>query len=255
MTAERNEIDSEVLGGNVLDISAFDPDADFSAFEGDYCERHRPLYVSCKVRSEDTGHIHLLEDYGFRFVEYQVRVSCALNRTWDVSGFGYTCQTAEGGDDLEAVLAIASSVFGHGRFFRDPFFRKWEGRNISGERFRRYVRKSFEVSDEAVYKLVNQATGEIAGFSTHRITGPESALLLLAGIKQEYDGAGLGAINDYFHWNELKKNGIRRLIGHASADNYPILNLNVHGMGFRLVQSFVILRKIYPHHLYLPISS
>lgn len=255
MEAEKNEIDSDVLGGNVLDITGFDPTVDFAAFERDYCDQYRPFYVSCKVRSEDTEHIHLLEDNGFRFVEYQVRVSCALNRTWDVAEFGYTCASVEGGADLEAVLAIASSVFGHGRFYRDPFFRNRESRNISGERFRRYVLKSFEAPDEEVYKLVNESTGEIAGFSTHRITGPEDALLLLAGIKSEYNGAGLGAINDYFHWNELKKNGIKRLIGHASGDNYPILNLNVRGMGFRLVQSFVILRKIYPPPLHLLTSS
>jgi len=245
MEAQRNDIDSEILGGNVLEIVDFDPARDFSAFEREYCDRQQPLYVSCRIPSEQIGHIHLLEEQGFRFVEYQVRVYCALNKTWDVSGYGYSYLPVEGGADLEAVLEIASSIFEHGRFARDPFFLKWEGRNICGERYRRYVLKSFEAADESVWKLVNQATGEIVGFATDRITGPESALLLLAGIKQQYNGAGLGAINDYFHWNELKRKGVKWLYGHASGDNYPILNLNVRGMGFRFVQCFVILRKIY----------
>ena len=240
MNAYRNEIDSEVLGHAVLDLTAFDPDCDFAAFEREYCHQHAPLYVTCKIAAENIDHVHRMEEYGFRFVEFQVRVYSALDKTFDVSRYGYVYDLVEGGEDLNAVLEIASSIFEHDRFSRDPFFRRWEGRNIAGERYRRYVMKSFEAADEYVHKLVNGTTGEIVGFGTHRITGPESALLLLGGIKREYSGAGLGAINDYFGWNELKRKGVRWLFGHASGANYPILNLNVRGMGFRLVQSFVV---------------
>jgi hypothetical protein len=245
MEVHPNEIDSEVLGRSVLDLGEFDPACDFSEFEREYCNRHRPVYVSCKIAAEDIEHVHLLEDRGFRFVEFQVRVYCALSKSYDVSRYGYRYELVEGGADLSAVLEIASSIFEHDRFSRDPFFRAWEGRNISGERYRRYVMKSFEAADECVYKLVKEVTSEIVGFGTHRITGPESALLLLGGIKHEYNGAGLGAINDYFGWNELKRKGVKWLYGHASGANYPILNLNVKGMGFRIVQCFVVLRKTY----------
>jgi hypothetical protein len=245
MDVQVNEIDSDVLGQSVLDLGAFDPARDFAAFERDYCAAHRPIYVSCKIAAEDIEHVHILEEHGFRFVEFQVRLYCALNKTWDVSRYGYRYELVEGGADLNEVLEIASSIFEHDRFSRDPFFRAWAGRNISGERYRRYVMNSFESADECVYKLVRQGTDEIVGFATHRITGPESALLLLAGIRQEYNGAGLGAINDYFGWNELKRKGVKWLYGHASGANYPILNLNVKGMGFRLVKCFVVLRKIY----------
>jgi hypothetical protein len=245
MEVQTNEIDSDVLGHVVLDLGAFDPLCDFARFEREYCDKYHPVYVSCKIAAENIEHVHLLEDHGFRFVEFQVRVYCALNKNYDLSRYGYRYELVEGGADLNAVLDIASSIFEHDRISRDPFFRAWEGRNISGERYRRYVMKSFESADECVYKLVNEATSEIVGFATHRITGPESALLLLAGIKQEYNGAGLGAINDYFGWNELKRKGVKWIHGHASGANYPILNLNVKGMGFRIVQCFVVLRKTY----------
>lgn len=245
MEVQQNEIDSEVLGRNVLDLDAFDPAEDFLALEREYCNRHQPLYVSCKIAAEDIGKVHLLESYGFRFVEFQIRVYCALNKTYDVSGYNYRYEAVEGGADLSAVLEIASSIFEHDRFSRDPFFREWNGRDVSGERYRRYVMKSFQSADESVYKLVQQTTGEIVGFGTHRVTGAESALLLLAGVKPEFSGAGVGAINDYMGWNELKRKGVKWVYGHASGANYPIINLNVRGMGFRVVQCFVVLRKIY----------
>ena len=94
-------------------------------------------------------------------------------------------------------------------------------------------------------KLVANSTGEIVGFGSHRITGPDNALLLISGVKPEYKSLGLGALLDQFAWNELKRKGIKFFYGHTSNSNYPIINLVMRGMGFRLIQSFVVLRKIY----------
>ena len=245
MIVKKNEIDSEVLGRPVLDIADFDRSCDFAAFETEYLNREFPIYVTCKVPAEEIADVHALEDHGFRFVEFQMRLRGTLRKTYDTSGYDYTYSPVTGSHDLEAVLDLASSIFEHDRFSRDPFFQEWKGINVSGERYRRYVLKSFEAGDECVYKLVDNATREIVGFNTYRILTPESALLLIGGVRNQEKTCGVGAIIDYCVLNELKRKGVRWFHTHVSGSNYPIINLEVRGMGFRLVQSFVVLRKVY----------
>lgn len=245
MEARKNEIDSEVLGRPVLDIAEFDGNCDFAAFEEEYLKRESPIYVACKVPAEQIADVHALEDHGFRFVEFQMRLRGALHKTYDTSRYDYTYSPVTGSQDLEAVLELASSIFEHDRVSRDPFFQQWEGKNISGERYRRYVVKSFEADDEFVYKLVDNATREIVGFTTQRILTPESALLLIGGVRNQEKTSGVGVINDYFGLNELKRKGVKWFHTHVSGSNYPIINLEVKGIGFRVVESFVVLRKVY----------
>jgi hypothetical protein len=245
MEARKIEIDSAVLGRAVLELTAYDPCIDFAAFERDYIERENPVYAMCKIPAESIDHVHELEDRGFRFLEFQIRLRGSLLKTYDVSGYDYSYLPVEGGRDLEEVLEIAGSIFEHDRVSRDPFFARWQGVNVAGERYRRYVMRSFKAPDEAVYKLVDNSTGEIAGFNTHRMTSPDRALLLIGGVRNQYKNSGLGAINDYFSLNELKRKGAKWFYTHVSGANYPILNLEVKGLGFRVIQSFVVLRKCY----------
>lgn len=246
MEVKKNEIDSDVVGRPVLDIADFDRNCDFVAFERDYCNRERPIYVTCKVPAELIADVHALEDHGFRFVEFQIRLRGTLHKAYDTSTYNFTYSPVTNAKDLEAVLDIASSIFEHDRISRDPFFEQWIGRNISGERYRRYVLKSVEAANEYVYKLVDNTTNEIVGFSTHRILTPESALLLIGGVHDQHRTSGVGAINDYFALNELRRKGVKWFHTHISGANYPIINLEVKGIGFRVIQSFVVLRKVYP---------
>lgn len=245
MEVRKNEIDSEILGRPVLHIAGFDGKCNLAAFEEEYLRRDNPVYVTCKVPAEQVADVHALEDHGFRFVEFQMRLRGAIRKTYDTSGYDYTYSPVTDSRDLEAVLEIASTIFEHDRVSRDPFFEQRKDINVSGERYRRYVLKSFEADDECVYKLVGNASGEVVGFSTHRIMTSESALLLLGGVRNQDKTSGVGVINDYFALNELKRKGVKWFHTHVSASNYPIINLEIRGIGFRVVQSFVVLRKVY----------
>lgn len=245
MKVTKNTIDSEILGGAVLELADFDPNPSFTDFEQEYIERDHPIYVTCKVPSENIGNVHKLEDQRFRFVEFQMRLRGALHKTYDTSAYNYSYSRVTTPQDLEAVLNLAGSIFEHDRVSRDPFFQKWTGRNVSGERYQRYVLKSAASADECVYKLVSNETGKIVAFSTHKMLTPETALLLIGGVENEQKTSGLGVINDHFGLNELKRKGVKWFHTHVSGSNYPILNLEVKGLGFRVVQSFVVLRKVY----------
>lgn len=234
-------IDSEVLGRPVLSIQEFSAES-FADFEAQYRAEYQPFYVSCKVPMDRIADIHFLEDQGFRYVECQLKTTLAIRkeRELPVPGYGFEEVTTE--EMLAPVLEIAGSTFVHDRYTTDPQIPT----GLAGERYRRYVRQSFLAPDEKVFRLFSQQNNETLAFKTHRTLGNGEVLLLLGGVHPDYKAVGLGAINAISEINYLYRNGIRRIYTHISAANYPILTLEVSKLGFKLLATYGVLRKIYP---------
>lgn len=241
MTTELVEIDSRILRGNVLSIRDFDSAADFEVFERSYIAEHDPVYVSCKVAMERVNDAHALEDAGFRLIEFQIRCAVKLRKQFDVAAFPYDFERVMREEDLGAVMDIAGTTFTHDRFAVDRVF----DRTVSGARFREYVRQSFRSPNEAVYRLRDRANGTTVAFKTHRYISGSEVLFLLGGVRPELKNLGLGLINEYFEFNELIRKGIKRGITHISAANYGVFNLEIGNLGFRVLTSFAVLRKVY----------
>lgn len=240
MRARREEVESDILGGAVLSLLDFNRADDPAGFERRMVAEHRPLYVSCKVPAERVEDIHALEDLGFRHAELQYRLTGRVRPT-DTAAFPYRFTRVESEPDLARVLDIVGDCFSHDRYTADPFW----GSERSGERYRRFVRKSFAAADEALFMLENPAEGTVVGFGTNRDLGDGRVLLLLGGVRRDLRGTGLGAINDHFAMASLHARGFKTLTTHISATNYPILNLEVRHFQFRFDQAFHILRKTY----------
>lgn len=243
MLTKKNEIESLVLGRTVLELHDFQAGEDLLEEEGRFRREHDPLYAICKVRVEDLESIHQLESHGFRFIETQLKLALKM-KTYDTSKFPYHYAPVEAAD-LETVLAMADTIFSDDRFSVDPFLRQRYDGKAAGERYRRYVMKSFEAKDECVYKMVNNTTQEIVGFGTHRHTRPDEALIFIGGIASKYQKAGLGPISDFLAINCLRREGVKKAYTHVSARNYAIMNLEIAGLGFKVIDSHVVLRKTY----------
>lgn len=241
MNAELVEIDSRVFRRNVIAIRDFDPAADFSDFERGYMERFDPVYASCKIPMERVTDVHVLEDAGFRLIEFQIRSSVKLRRPFDVSAYNYDFEPVTDEAELEEVLEIAGGTFTHDRLSVDTALDP----AISGARYRAYVCHSFHAPDEAVYRLIDRSTRRTVAFKTHRYVGPDEVLFLLGGVHPEMKSLGIGLINEYFEFNELIRKGIRRGTTHISASNYPVFNLEIGNLGFRVLTSFAVMRKVY----------
>jgi len=241
MTAERIEIDSQIMGKPVLAISDFDATADFTAFERAYLLEFSPFYVSCKVLLDDVAAIHALETAGFQLVECQLRSVTKLRKPYDVSAFPYSFERVLREEDLDEILKIAASTFIHDRYRMDPSLPP----EFASRRYPAYVRNSFHSPDEAVYRLLERDTGRTVAFKTHRYLGPSEALFLLGGVHPDMKELGLGLVNNYFEFNKLMSDGINRATTHISAANYGVFNLEFRAFGFRLVAAFAVLRKIY----------
>jgi hypothetical protein len=241
MKVELIEIDSRVLNGNVLSIQDFDTNTDFEGFERSYIADYHPVYVSCKIPMEHVNEAHVLEEAGFRLIEFQIRSTVKLRTPFDVSAYPYDFERVQREEDLDGVLDIAGATFEHDRFFVD----RSVDPGVSGIRFREYVRQSFHMPNEAVYRLIDRSSGGTVAFKTHRYTSSTEALFLLGGVHPDFKNLGLGPINEYFEMNELMRKGIKRGTTHISAANYAVFNLEIGKLGFRVLMSLAVLRKIY----------
>lgn len=240
MRVQLEPIDSLVLGRNVLTVKDFHIHEDFAEFERAYRHEHDPLYVACKIPASDLRAIHQLEAAGFQYIEFQISAAGRVKKH-DLSMQPYRSVEVTTSEDLAAVLEIASTSFEHDRFAVDPSL----GRPFSGDRYRRYVEKSFHSPDEYLHKLC-LPDGEIAAFITFRMLGPEEGALVLGAVKNEYKSFGLGLLNDFYAINELQRMGAKRFSGAWSGINYPILNTEIRGLGVRITSTAVVLRKLYP---------
>ena len=240
MKAIRNDIDSEVLGAEVLYLEDFDPALDFAAFEQELRRDRAVRYLGCKVPIERVGAIHALEASGFRFLEVQFRSTFKLRKRFETSSYPYEYSLVESAD-VEAVLEIAETTFVHDRFSIDPELSSGMG----GKRYRRFVEKSIAGDGERAFKLRNPSSGEIVAFHTYAHSGGKEALFFIAGVKAEYKSLGLGTVLNYFALNEMFDRGIRKITTHQSASNYAILNLEIGFFDFRVVQGTAVLRKLY----------
>lgn len=237
-----NSIDSTISGLTFLDIADFDPETDFKLVEKKYIREFNPFYVSVKLPVEQVNNIQILESYGFNFIEFQIRETLRLRKEFDHLNFSpYKLEPVTSKSDLETVLSIAADTFRHDRYTVDPFIPK----SFSGDRYKYLVRKSFECTDEFVYKFFNTNSGEILGFKTHKLIGENQALMYLGGIAEKYKRSPLPGICGYLELNELFRQGIKIITTHISGANYGVLNLEVKEYGYKVTQAFVVLRKIY----------
>ena len=242
MKVDLVEIDSRVFGRNVLAINDLDPQADFATFERDYVGRFNPVYVSCKVPLERVTDTHVLERHGFNLIECQIRSCIKLRKPFDVSAFGqYAFEQVIREEDLPEILEIAATTFVHDRFSMDLALPP----EVSGNRYKEYVLKSFHSPDEAVCRLVERASGRTVAFKTHLYHAPDEVRFLLGGVRNDLKNLGLGPLNGYFEFNELIRKGVRKGITHISASNYPVFNLEIGNLGFRVMTVFAAMRKLY----------
>jgi hypothetical protein len=241
MKVERIEVDSAVFGRSVLALSELAPADDLADAEARYLEQFQPAYVYCRVPLEQSATIHQLERHGFQFIECQIRSTIRFARDYDVSRYPYEYQRVETREALAEVLDIAGRTVVHDRFTTDPAVAP----GISGARYRHYVEKSFSAPDESVWRLYDPAAKVTLQFRTHRVTGPGEALLLVGGVNPEFKNLGLGVIASYFCFNQMRRDGFRRAVTHISAINYPVFNLEIGNLGFRVSATFAVLRKVY----------
>lgn len=241
MNVKQIIIDTEVMGRSVLALRDISPDDNIASEEILYLAAYNPGYVYCQVPVENLLVIHNLEACGFRLIEVQIKSVVNFQQDHDVSRYPYEYQKVTTKEALNDVLNIAGETVVHDRLTVDPDMPV----GISGERYRRYVQKSYDDVNEEVWRLYDPSSKTTLAFRTHRKVCPGEVLLLLGGVHPDFKNLGLGVVSSYFCFNQMRRDGIKKAMTHISAINYPIMNLEIGFLGFRALNTFAVMRKIY----------
>lgn len=72
--------------------------------------------------------------------------------------------------------------------------------------------------------------------------------MLLGGISKTAKGQGLGHIYVKSYHSQMYASGIKHFQSHISACNLPILNLNIRNYHGKVIDAFIVMRKLYPEN-------
>lgn len=234
------EVDSAELGFSAWSLSGVNSAGDFSAAASVLSGSPGQNYVSCKLPIDRIDLINAAEDSGYSFIETQLQTSLRLPKPFDTSRYPYDYVQITTEEQLHEALYMAETTIEHDRFSRDPLV----GRQVSGRRYSRFLRQSFALENEQIWCVRSRSSGRLLTFRSHRIENERDVTLLIGGVHPDFKDSGLGVISSHFCFSQLRNAGFRSAHTHISAANLPIVNLEIGHFGFRLVNTFVILRAI-----------
>jgi hypothetical protein len=234
---EKIEIDSQIFGFDCWNILNPCEIEDFLSPVLSIKEKGKPALISCKIPLSEPNKIKNAESAGFKFSEVQFRTRLGLKNTYKTEKYPYRYVKIQSEEQLTEVLEIAGTTFLHDRYTLD----KKIGKALSGQRYARYLRKSFEEPDEEIWCVQSVASGKILTFRSHKIISDKEVLLLLGGVLPKLKGSGLGVVSSHFCFNQLYGSGFTHAITYVPATNIPILNLEIGHFKFRITESFLIL--------------
>lgn len=234
------EIDSEELGLKAWSLSGVNSPDDFPEAATSLEGSPGTNYVSCKIPIDRIDLISAAERHGYSFIETQLQTSLRLPKPFDTSRYPYDYVKIETDEQLHEALYMSAKSIEHDRFSRDPLV----GRQISGQRYSRYLRQSFTRKDEEIWSVRSKSSGKLLTFRSHRIENERDVTLLIGGVHPDLKDSGLGVISSHFCFSQLRNAGFKNAHTHISAANLPIVNLEIGHFGFRLVNTFVVMRAI-----------
>ena len=225
----------------MLDVSDLEAPEGLAESEARWVAEHQPAMAVAKVQAENLATIHALEELGFRFAECQMTLRARVRRLPPVDSSGLEHFQVETDHDLEEVLGIAGRIFKTDRFTLDPAL----GPEFSRKRYQAYVRLAHEAPDQELYALRDLSNGRIVAFSSQQLLPNSEVRGLLGATVEDYQGSGVGIIGDALMGNLNYARGIRTAWTAISAINYRIIPVHLKHHGYRVVQTWTVLRKIY----------
>ncbi|KAF7775471.1 hypothetical protein PCIT_a1669 [Pseudoalteromonas citrea] len=136
--------------------------------------------IQCKVSSEDSDKINLLNTLNFKFVEGEMDLSLELNlNTLQTQLFPSTER------DVDALKSIAQEALLLSRY-RSP----WYEPSARSALYKTWVEKAHYAQHDDLC-LVERRQDSVVGFITLKVLGPKARIGLIA-VKPEHQGMGVG---------------------------------------------------------------
>jgi hypothetical protein len=235
------EVDTKVMNRAVLDIQSFDSEQNFKSFEATYVHEFDPRYVTCKIQMSKMEDALKLQEFGFRFIECQIQSRFLFSEPCIVDDENFTYTQVLTKEDLESVISIARVAITEDRFSKDFELES----SLSASRYELYLRDSFENSTDEIWLLKSKKSGEPIFFRSHRKLENKEVLLLLGGTATKYLNLGIGIVAWNFTVNQMLKSEVKGATTNISASNIAVFNLEINHIGFKVRNTFAVLRKLY----------
>lgn len=183
-----NEIDSNIFGNVFADIKDFDSDIDFSRFETEYLASMKPFYCLVKLPCSNISAAHILEKYGFRFIEFQLKYkNIPENYEDELETLGYAYSEVVSLPDLNEVINIATTTFDNDRIRIDSDLTKMYNFDIASIRYASYIKRSYALDNQKVYKIYQKKCGTTIGFFSYLNGGGQRQCFWAEFLKQLKD--------------------------------------------------------------------
>jgi GNAT superfamily N-acetyltransferase len=195
-------------------------------------------YLICRIKSQDTVFIRLLETLGF----YLTDIGVVLNIKTDMfsqknsqrkSKLSKSIKAAAY-DDIPMLKSLVKSLFFESRLYNDPFFTKGEADRL----YAAWIENSVKGEVADIVYFIPQT-----GFITCRKSGKNSGEIMLVGIKKNFRGKGFGSAltEEAMRW--FNKQGIKRISVRTQLKNLSAMNFYIN-LGFLPKEYDIVFGKI-----------
>jgi len=237
------KVESQLFGRKVLMLDdETTPENYHNEIEG-LMAKESPWYMNRLCDAGDLATIHAFEDLGFRFVELRMFRYLRIEGMQMGSQSFFPYQLEELNEShLPAIYEIIRSYPSDDRFSRDPLVPS----GTSLKRLERYLKKSVTNSrDEFLYGLVNNHTGELAGFRNGGFNDKKTVRYFYRFMAQSHNNESYAAMLEAAVIDYLVKKGVGRIEAITSGLNVNEINDAFSTLGFRVERTAVLLRKIF----------
>ncbi len=238
--AKLEEIDTEVFGFDVYSLVFAKTDVSLLEQIENIASRGRRAYLVLRIDASEISEVEEAEKLGFHYLETSLSTTVRLQKRFDTTRYPYEYHKIENLTELAEVCDIASETMNVDRFSLDSLI----GKRLSGERYVRYLQRSFHDSSEEIWAVRSRKTGRILTFRSHRWISADRVRLLNGGVHPNFKEIGLGVVSTHFCFNSLADFGAKRAETQISVANTPIVNLEIGQFDFKVTQARVTLRKV-----------
>lgn len=204
----------------------------------------KPAYVYCEVPATDLNSIHILEEAGYRFSEFRVASMLKTEQAEDVTRglYPYVSDIIAEKQQLKRAIDILLDTDDDDRFSKDPLV----DITFSKDRVVKHLKKSYRSwPKEFLLGVFNAHTEELIAFRSGAIINKTEAMLFQYGISSNSNFHHTADMLEAFTIQYLKEQGIQYIHAISTGFNIPELNRLSQNIGFKMVSSQVVLRKVF----------
>jgi ribosomal protein S18 acetylase RimI-like enzyme len=230
--------DSAFFGRKMGELIPVSREPSYLKNDLDNAKEERFEYVICKLKSQDTSFIMMLESMGFYLTDIGVILSVEsdkfVQKVPSVISRKEKRVETPALNHIPMLRKMAKGLFPESRFYNDPFFSKKEGDRL----YQEWIENSVKGEAADVVFWMPET-----GFITCRKTTGKGGEIVLLGIKKDLRGKGFGAalVRTAMHW--FREQRIKNVTVRTQLKNLRALKFYVK-LGFIPREYDIILGKM-----------